>query len=135
MASMRTTTFSLLALAVLPTPPAFAQADVAGTRWRVEEIAGAPAPAADATEFVILPDGRVAGNAGCNRFTGAGAFAQGVMRIGPLAATRMACAPDVMEQERRLLDALAQATRYETRADVLALRDAAGVELMRLRRL
>jgi len=135
MAAMRTSAFSLLAFAVLPAPPAFAQADVAGTRWRVETIAGAPAPDAAATEFAILPDGRVAGTAGCNRFTGAGAFAGGVARIGPLAATRMACAPDVMEQERRLLDALAQAARYETRADVLALSDAAGVELMRLRRL
>ena len=135
MAAMRSSTFSLLALAVLPAPPAFAQADVAGTRWRVETIAGAPAPDASATEFAILPDGRVAGNAGCNRFTGAGAFAEGVARIGPLAATRMACAPEMMEQERRMLDALAQTTRYEAGADVLALSDSAGVELMRLRRL
>jgi putative lipoprotein len=135
MTAMRTSAFSLLALAVLPAPPAFAQADVAGTRWRVESIAGAPLHDAGATEFAILPDGRMAGSAGCNRFTGAGAFAEGVVRIGPLAATRMACSPALMEQERRLFDALAQAVRYEARAGVLALSDSAGAELMRLRRL
>ncbi len=132
---MRTTTFPLLAFAVLSAPPAFAQEDVAGTRWRIETIAGAPTLETKATEFVILPDGRVTGSAGCNRFSGAGAFAGGRVRMGPLVATRMACQGPLMEQEQRLFDALARAARYETREGVLTLRDSAGADLVRLRRL
>ena len=47
-----------------------------------------------------------------------------------MATTRMACAPNVMQQERKLLDAL-QATRsYRFDGAVLTLRDVSGAELI-----
>ncbi len=75
----------------------------------------------------LAPDGRVAGNATCNRYIGAFTVDGESIVFGPLASTRMACpTDDLAEQERAYLAALAAATTWSVRGDRLELRDATG---------
>ncbi len=92
-----------------PLPPG-----LAGTSWRAESVTGLPALPGMASTLAFSEDGgRVAGNGGCNRYGGPLAVEDGVLKVGPLVATRMACAPSPTEQERRFLTALEQGRRFE----------------------
>ena len=51
--------------------------------------------------------GRVAGRAACNRFTGGWTQAGNAVTPGPLATTRMACPPALMQLEAKTLATLA----------------------------
>lgn len=88
-----------------------------GLPWRVLTLDGAPV-AAGAGVFVHFRDGgRVAGNAGCNRFAGPYRISGEGLGLGPLAGTMMACAEDRMALERDLHAALARVTRFDIGAD------------------
>ncbi len=78
-----------------------------GAPWRLEEVGGKAALGKGQATLSISPDGKASGSSGCNRF-GATANLDGGLRFGPLAATRMACPPELMDQERRLFHALEQ---------------------------
>lgn len=78
---------------------------------------------------VFSEDGRLSGNAGCNRFTTSFEAANGAISIGPIASTMMACAEDVMQQETAFLAALGSAATYTIESDRLELRDANGALL------
>lgn len=71
-------------------------------------------------------DGVLSGSAGCNRYTATYEVSGTSLKIGPAAATRMACADPagVMEQEAQFLQALATATTYRLAGDRLELRTA-----------
>jgi heat shock protein HslJ len=64
---------------------------------------------------------RVAGFAGCNRFSGAYTFAAERLEIGELAATRMACAEPAMSIEAAFLAAFAGSFRIGQSGDRLTL--------------
>jgi heat shock protein HslJ len=72
-------------------------------------------------------DQRVAGSAGCNRFSGTYTMEGESLSFGPLATTRMACPEPIMEQERAFLAALESTTQFTQTGDRLTLRDADGV--------
>lgn len=76
--------------------------------------------------------GDVTGFAGCNRFRGAYTYKDGVLKIGPLATTRMACPQ--LDVERRVLQTLDGAVHAEATHLKLVLKDAAGRELVTLQR-
>jgi heat shock protein HslJ len=81
-----------------------------GPVWRASRVEGQPLLQATTISAEFTADGRVAGDAGCNRYTGsARAEASGSLSVGPLASTRMACAQGVMDQEARYLAALGSA--------------------------
>jgi heat shock protein HslJ len=63
---------------------------------------------------LAFPDvGRVAGNGSCNRFSGSVTVAGDIIKMGPLASTRMACADDhISQQEDTYLKALQAATHF-----------------------
>ena len=63
-----------------------------GTNWRLVEINGAPA-AAEVTA-TLTEDGRVVGQAPCNRFTAPYTGRWPDLTFAPAASTRMAC-PDL----------------------------------------
>ena len=48
----------------------------------------------------------VTGSTGCNRFTGSFEFSGNTVTLSPLATTRRACAPAVMDLEQKFLNAL-----------------------------
>ena len=57
--------------------------------------------------------GRISGSGSCNRYTGSAELGDGTITVGQLASTKMACIPDVDNQERAFLNALQNARRME----------------------
>jgi len=58
-------------------------------------------------------DGNLSGRASCNTFTTTYKLSGEGLAIGKTAATMVACAPSLMQQEGRFLDILQQAKRFE----------------------
>jgi heat shock protein HslJ len=76
----------------------------------------------------LREQGRVAGSAGCNRYTGPYTYVN-ELTLGAIAVTRMACPPPIMEQEQRFLDVL-QAVKTYSLEDQLRLQTADGRALV-----
>lgn len=113
--------------------PAEAPAGPVGPAWTVEDVGGRGVIDRARTELV-LAEGRAAGSGGCNRFTGGYTLDGASLRFGALAATQMACAPAVMDQERRFFAAMAEVRGWRIEQRRLLLTDAAGGVLLRLSR-
>ena len=62
---------------------------LAGSEWGV----------AGSEQYIQFREGRVSGHSGCNRFTGGFVQEGEALKLGPLASTKMACAPERMAQE------------------------------------
>lgn len=101
-----------------------------GTEWRLVWLQGVAAAPARAT--LRFDGGRVAGSDGCNRLMGPARIDADRLAIGPLAGTKMACAQGQAEAQA-FGDALARVQRWRVQGEVLALVDAAGATLARLR--
>lgn len=88
-----------------------------GEAWQVVESAGARVADAQQMTLVFGSDGRIAGMAACNRYSGNFRLSGEGLRLSQLLATRMACAPALMDQEQRFLAALAAVTNFAIAAD------------------
>ena len=97
-------------------------ADLEGEEWHLLELGwGQPVPEAPAMTMTFQ-NGRVTGRSACNSyFAGVVAAAPGELRFTGMGATRIACAEERMELERRYLRTLADASRYSFLAGRLAL--------------
>ncbi len=71
-------------------------------------------------------DGTVSGAVGVNRFNGGFESTDKTVKIGPLAATKMAGEPEMMAQEAAFLKALEAATTWSISRGILDMRDASG---------
>jgi len=105
--------------------------------WRLTSLNGqALAPASDparAAQVQFDGNGRVTGSGGCNRLTGSYQRNGAQLKIGPLAATRMACIDPAQGQlESQFLAALEATTRYSIVGGELVLIDSRGQTLARL---
>jgi putative lipoprotein len=106
-----------------------------GSSWIVEAVDGHGMVGRPPITLVFETDDRAVGSTGCNRyFAVVRTSERGGLRFGQAGSTRMACPPEVMEQERRYLAALGSIRRY--RMDGLALvllddKDLARVRLVR----
>jgi putative lipoprotein len=101
--------------------------DLAGTEWG---LAGDVGKAARFIQF--RADGRVTGSSGCNRFTGKCAQDGGTLTMGPLATTRMACPPEIMQREQEFLALLGKIRHVDRTNRRLILKDVDGNVLMEL---
>jgi len=106
-------------------------AGLAGTAWEVsgyntgrQAVSSVRAGSRITLEFSA--DGGLSGSSGCNRFSGPWTLAGGALRVGPLRTTRMACEPEVMQQEAAFLAALQGATVVRREGERLELRTAEG---------
>lgn len=106
-------------------------AALAGRDWRLIAIGQAPVAAPDRTTLRFLEDGRIAGEGGCNRYSGAAELSEDAVRFGPILATKRACEPEVTRQEVRLFEGLREAAAWRLENGELSLRDANGRELLR----
>jgi heat shock protein HslJ len=97
-----------------------------GGAWTVDSIGGAPVAGGSHPTLEFGADGRVSGNASCNRFSGHYALHGEEISFSRLVSTRMACAaPEANAQETRFLRLLEAVRRYELRtAGRLALHPA-----------
>lgn len=89
------------------------------------------------TVLEIAADGRASGSGGCNRFSGKADISGERISFSPLASTRMACAPAIMDQETKFLGALndARKWRIDGPRGKLFLLDAQGNEVLLLARM
>ena len=107
-------------------------ASLPGTSWAAADIDGRSVPAATPSTLTFESPRRVSGRAGCNQYFGALDLGEGTLRVTQVGATRMACAPAVMEQESRFLAALGEATAFRRDAEHLVLLDGTGRARIRL---
>ena len=97
---------------------------LAGSQWKPATIHGGPVANDSPQRLQFEAANGVNGHAGCNRFFGPAEIRDGVLSMGPLATTRMACPDPIAAEEARFLEALHSA-RYLTRsASELRLLDA-----------
>jgi len=80
--------------------------------WRITALADATLPQG-AEGSLRFEDGRVSGRSFCNSFNASATLSGEGLRLGPAAATRMACATDQMAAEGTLLGALAKVDRFD----------------------
>ena len=107
---------------VVAASPLSELSSIAGTQWSLAEIDGKPVAASDRRPTLSLEGARAAGFAGCNRW-GAEVTASGpgTWKLGPIAATRMACEEAEMKLEQRFLAALGTSTRWKVEGRRLLL--------------
>jgi heat shock protein HslJ len=117
----------MLSLAACMVVPETSSGDARGTgavesllrsgEWVVEDIGGAGIVDRSRVTLRFGDDGRVAGTASCNRYSGAYELTGEGLALGRMLTTKMACAPALMQQEQRFLGLLAQVRRFEIMAD------------------
>lgn len=124
--------YAVVALAVLamlwPSAPPDARSGLAGSEWRVVEIAGTKLPGEATLRFTQTS---VRGRAPCNAFFGAFRETAGRIDIGGINETRVYCSGR-MEVERIFLEGLARARSYRVDQGAIMLLDADGRALARL---
>ncbi|WP_084437132.1 META domain-containing protein [Pseudodonghicola xiamenensis] len=86
---------------------------IRGGDWTVVTVAGSETDAQHAPTLQLGSDDRIAGSAGCNRYSAAFTLGGESLSIGPAVTALMACAPEVMSGERTFLDALSTVTRFD----------------------
>jgi heat shock protein HslJ len=84
-----------------------------GLEWIVETIGGVPVVEKSEPTILFLEEGRVAGNASCNRFTGSFQLTGEGLSFGQMANTMMACEEPLSSQEARFLELLQKTHRFE----------------------
>jgi heat shock protein HslJ len=103
-----TTTLLLTGCASTPAPTL-----PLGTPYQVEWIGERPLVDRSHLTVTLGADGRAYGHAGCNRWFSSYQAKGNQLSFSQAGATRMMCAPALMEQEQRFLQALGQVKRWE----------------------
>jgi heat shock protein HslJ len=103
-----------------------------GTVWQVEDIDNGGLIDRSMITMDFSEGGRILGSTGCNRYFADATVAGDVLSLGGIGSTRRACAPALMSQEQRFLNALNDAARFAIDKDTwLVLYDAEGAERVR----
>ena len=84
------------------------------------------------SHLTLTAEGRAHGLGGCNNFTGGYTLDEATLTLGPLASTRKACPPAIMNQEAKFYEALGATRGYRFENGLLYLLDARGAAIMRL---
>jgi len=84
-----------------------------GEAWRITSIGGTAPVEPERVSINFLAPARVAGSTGCNRFVGGFTLTGEGLHFGAIGSTLMACPDELMAQERDLLDAIEQVTRFD----------------------
>lgn len=124
----------LLMLQIVTAFSAFAAPATPAGIWLAEDISGGGVIDRAQTTLTLALDGAISGSGGCNRYRGKAVISGSAISFGPLAATRAACPPAVMNQENRFFSALAatRGWRIDEQERKLFLVDGAGKVLVRL---
>jgi heat shock protein HslJ/membrane-bound inhibitor of C-type lysozyme len=84
-----------------------------GGEWVVETIDGTPVVEKSEATILFMEDGRVAGNAACNRFIGGFDLTGEGLSFSQMGTTMMACEEPLSLQEARFLELLQTVFRFE----------------------
>lgn len=95
--------------------------DLVGTNWLATDIGGQGVAEGVQSTLGFVEPGQVAGKGGCNRFFGGVTMDGQSIEFGKMGSTMMACPPPMMEQEKRYLEALGEAKRFEVNNGTLLI--------------
>ncbi len=111
-------------------------AQLIGTEWWVEDIAGGGVIDNSRTTIGFPEDQRVAGSTGCNNYTGDIAIYADRMTFGVLAGTRRACVPALGNQEVKFYSTVDKVKSWMVTngGQTLVLKDEAGDAVIRASR-
>jgi len=102
------------------------------SEWWVEDIEGRGVLDRSHTSLQFSANGKVSGDTACNRYHGTVTAVGNNIRFGPLAGTRRACAPALMDQEMKFYLAVEKVTSWEVPASgLLHLRAVDGNTVIR----
>ena len=106
--------------------------ELTDTEWWAEDIDGNGVIDMSHTTLHFLENGRVAGDTGCNRYNGSVEISGASISFGPMAGTRKACAPALMDQEMKFYQAVAKVVSWEVpETGLLHLKNADGHTIIR----
>ena len=110
-------------------------AQIENTQWRAIAIEGTAVTADRIPTLEFERDGVFSGTGGCNQFKGQAELSDTHL-IFPedIAATLMACPPELEEVEDRFLNALQRVETYAQGAETLVLLDNTGAPVLTLKR-
>ena len=103
-------------LLLATTSVGFAQtpADHPVGRWLAESIRGGGVIDGLQTILEVGADGAISGTGGCNAMRGSATISGDRIVFGPIASTRKACSPAVMDQETKFFSALNDVQSWRT---------------------
>jgi putative lipoprotein len=107
------------------------EASVLGQSWLVEYIDGIGVIAEPQATFRISEAGKAGGSGPCNTYFATAKIDGSTIAISDIGSTRMACAPQVMAQEKALFEALARAASFRVDAGKLIIADKDGRDILR----
>jgi heat shock protein HslJ len=93
-----------------------AAATPTGPVWVAEDIGGRGIIDSSHVTLALDGKGRASGRSGCNHYSGQYRLSGRKLHITQVAGTMMACAPALMDQEKRFLDILARASAWRIEA-------------------
>lgn len=111
--------------------PASANAASPHGHWLAEDINGGGVIDRLQTTLALGADGKVSGTGGCNRYMGTATLKGDAITFGPMAGTRMACAPAVMNQDDKFHAALATVKSWRIEHTKPLLIDGGGNVVLR----
>ncbi|WP_158085536.1 META domain-containing protein [Henriciella aquimarina] len=101
--------------------------DLTGQEWMVQSVNGEAIVSPPPATINFGEDGHISGNASCNAYTGSYKVNAGKLTVAPLALTRKACVPPLMQQEQALIAVLEKASFMRlTAGGELILEDGEG---------
>lgn len=111
-------------------------APLAGITWTVtgtlKNEALTSVPADSAASITIADDGTVAVNTGCNTGSGTVEVTATSLTFGPIATTRMACEPELMDLEAAVTSVLQGEVDYTIEGTIMTLRSGTGTDMIGL---
>ncbi|WP_158625935.1 META domain-containing protein [Arsenicitalea aurantiaca] len=131
----------LLQRVALAAPPAARLAEpvdetpITDITWRATTLRGEPLPTSPASTLSIAGDLRAGGRGGCNSYFAQAQMAGDMLAFSAVAATRMACAGAVAEQEAAFFGVLAETRRFRRDGATLIFLDGANAEIATFTRL
>ncbi|KUJ79438.1 YbaY family lipoprotein [Ruegeria profundi] len=97
------------------------------TQWTAVALSGTKVETERRPEISFAEGGAFSGSGGCNRFNGQAEISgSNISFPDNMAATLMACPPDLEEVERKFFSLLQEVTTYAMEGDAMAFLDAAG---------
>jgi putative lipoprotein len=108
------------------------EAALVGPTWVAEDIDGGGVIDDLQSHITFTADGQVHGSGGCNNFTGSYTLEGATLALGPLARTRKACPPAILNREASFYEALGEIRGYRFERGLLLLLDAPGASVIRL---
>ena len=115
-------------------PGTFDATTLAGSTWIVEDLGGIRVSQAQQLKLQFVSATEVAGYGGCNSFTGRASISGAQLKLGPIAATQKACAPQAMAEESMYFGRLNKVTAARVENGRLILSDDSDKALVRLAR-